>query len=272
MSCRPPAMSPPSGGSGGCARSSASSPPTAVSDRLVAHAHLRPGRVVLGQPTRDLLRRPVQFELGRHERPQRRPDRQQTRLRPPRPSPSPVVRIHRPVTTPTTVSRDLPADRRDRPTQTPPDQSVRLLARQASRDLFPLLERQRPGATPLSGSFADHHLLRDMTPSATPRPVTWRRGPACSQQGSRTRSALVNIGDPWPDLDEAELRVLAMQRKLHHWAKTDPERRFDDLHNLVYESAGTTRNGDTPESACTAPPSTRHSTASHTQPADPTPT
>jgi hypothetical protein len=25
----------------------------------------------------------------------------------------------------------------------------------------------------------------------------------------------VNIGDPWPDLDEAEVRVLAMQRKLH---------------------------------------------------------
>jgi RNA-directed DNA polymerase len=45
----------------------------------------------------------------------------------------------------------------------------------------------------------------------------------------------VNIGDPWPDLDEAELRVLAMQRKLHHWAKTDPGRRFDDLHNLVYD-------------------------------------
>lgn len=45
----------------------------------------------------------------------------------------------------------------------------------------------------------------------------------------------MNIGDPWPDLDEAELRVLAMQRKLHHWAKTDPGRRFDDLHNLVYD-------------------------------------
>jgi RNA-directed DNA polymerase len=45
----------------------------------------------------------------------------------------------------------------------------------------------------------------------------------------------VNIGDPWPGLDEAEMRVLAMQRKLHHWAKTDPGRRFDDLHNLVYD-------------------------------------
>ncbi|WP_219420334.1 group II intron reverse transcriptase/maturase [Pseudonocardia nigra] len=45
----------------------------------------------------------------------------------------------------------------------------------------------------------------------------------------------MNIGDPWPDLDEAEVRVLAMQRKLHHWAKTDPGRRFDDIHNLVYD-------------------------------------
>ena len=45
----------------------------------------------------------------------------------------------------------------------------------------------------------------------------------------------MNIGDPWPDLDEAETRVLAMQRKLHHWAKTDPGRRFDDIHNLVYD-------------------------------------
>lgn len=45
----------------------------------------------------------------------------------------------------------------------------------------------------------------------------------------------MNIGDPWPDLDEAEWRVLAMQRKLHQWAKTDPGRRFDDIHNLVYD-------------------------------------
>jgi RNA-directed DNA polymerase len=45
----------------------------------------------------------------------------------------------------------------------------------------------------------------------------------------------VNIGDPWPELDEAQARVLAMQRKLHQWAKTDPGRRFNDLHNLVYD-------------------------------------
>jgi RNA-directed DNA polymerase len=47
----------------------------------------------------------------------------------------------------------------------------------------------------------------------------------------------VNIGDPWPDLIEAEHRVLVMQTKLHQWAKADPGRRFDDLANLVYDPA-----------------------------------
>jgi RNA-directed DNA polymerase len=47
----------------------------------------------------------------------------------------------------------------------------------------------------------------------------------------------VNIGAPWPDLDEAEWRVLTMQRKLHQWASSDPGRRFDDLYNLVYDPA-----------------------------------
>jgi RNA-directed DNA polymerase len=47
----------------------------------------------------------------------------------------------------------------------------------------------------------------------------------------------VNIGAPWPDLDEAESRVLKLQTKLHRWAMTDPGRRFDDLFNLVYDPA-----------------------------------
>jgi RNA-directed DNA polymerase len=47
----------------------------------------------------------------------------------------------------------------------------------------------------------------------------------------------VNIGAPWPDLDEAEHRVLVMQTKLHQWAAADPGRRFDDLANLVYDPA-----------------------------------
>jgi RNA-directed DNA polymerase len=47
----------------------------------------------------------------------------------------------------------------------------------------------------------------------------------------------VNIGEPWPDLDEAEWRVRSMQTKLHQWATADPGRRFDDLYNLVYDPA-----------------------------------
>jgi len=47
----------------------------------------------------------------------------------------------------------------------------------------------------------------------------------------------VNTGAAWPDLHEAETRVLEMQAKLHRWAKADPGRRFDDLCNLVYDPA-----------------------------------
>lgn len=47
----------------------------------------------------------------------------------------------------------------------------------------------------------------------------------------------MNTGALWPDLKEAESRVLAMQSKLHQWAKADPGRRFDDLFNLVYDPA-----------------------------------
>ena len=47
----------------------------------------------------------------------------------------------------------------------------------------------------------------------------------------------MNTGDPWPDLFEAERRVLAMQTKLHQWATADPDRCFDDLFNLVYDPA-----------------------------------
>jgi len=30
------------------------------------------------------------------------------------------------------------------------------------------------------------------------------------------------------------MRVRHMQRKLHHWAVSEPDRRFDDVFNLVY--------------------------------------
>ena len=47
----------------------------------------------------------------------------------------------------------------------------------------------------------------------------------------------MNTDGPWPDLYEAEWRVLKIQAKLHQWAGDDPRRRFDDLFNLVADPA-----------------------------------
>jgi RNA-directed DNA polymerase len=47
----------------------------------------------------------------------------------------------------------------------------------------------------------------------------------------------VNTDASWPDLYEAESRVLKIQTKLHQWATDDSHRRFDDLHNLVADPA-----------------------------------
>jgi RNA-directed DNA polymerase len=47
----------------------------------------------------------------------------------------------------------------------------------------------------------------------------------------------VNVGEPWPDRDAAEARVLSIQAKLHRWSTDDPRRRFDDLYNLVADPA-----------------------------------
>ena len=38
-------------------------------------------------------------------------------------------------------------------------------------------------------------------------------------------------------LYRAERRVREIQTKLHRWAREDPHRRFDDLHNLVADPA-----------------------------------
>lgn len=47
----------------------------------------------------------------------------------------------------------------------------------------------------------------------------------------------MNTDAPWPSLDEARDRVLRIQTKLHRWATDDPDRRFDDLFNLVCDPA-----------------------------------
>ena len=45
----------------------------------------------------------------------------------------------------------------------------------------------------------------------------------------------MNMGEPpWPDPVGAAGRVRDMQCKLHQWAVSDPDRRFDDVFNLVH--------------------------------------
>ncbi|MDD9981669.1 MAG: reverse transcriptase domain-containing protein [Gammaproteobacteria bacterium] len=43
----------------------------------------------------------------------------------------------------------------------------------------------------------------------------------------------LNSDKPTPRLVEARQRVLCLQRKLHRWSRSNAERRFDDLFNLV---------------------------------------
>jgi RNA-directed DNA polymerase len=47
----------------------------------------------------------------------------------------------------------------------------------------------------------------------------------------------VNTDVLWPDRELAEWQVLRIQIKLHQWAIDDPDRRFDDLFNLVCDPA-----------------------------------
>ena len=47
----------------------------------------------------------------------------------------------------------------------------------------------------------------------------------------------MNTGSPWPAPKVAEAWVLGIQRKLHKWASDDPNRRFDDLYNIVCDPA-----------------------------------
>jgi RNA-directed DNA polymerase len=51
------------------------------------------------------------------------------------------------------------------------------------------------------------------------------------------RRSTVNTDASWPTAELAKARVLRIQTKLHQWATDDPDRRFDDLYNLVYDPA-----------------------------------
>jgi RNA-directed DNA polymerase len=62
------------------------------------------------------------------------------------------------------------------------------------------------------------------------------KGPSGIDAANTTRTeTLVNTGElSWPDPDQAAWQVRQMQRKLHHWAVEDSDRRFDDVFNLVH--------------------------------------
>src|SRR3954452_17159105 len=51
------------------------------------------------------------------------------------------------------------------------------------------------------------------------------------------RRSSLNSGAPWPTPEAAAQRVLDIQRKLHKWSTDDQDRRYTDLHNLVYDPA-----------------------------------
>lgn len=41
----------------------------------------------------------------------------------------------------------------------------------------------------------------------------------------------------WPSAESAKQRVLHFQRKLHQWTKSDEQKKFSDLFNLVHDPA-----------------------------------
>ena len=60
-----------------------------------------------------------------------------------------------------------------------------------------------------------------------------KEGSSFAVKDWKIRRSLVNTDASWPDLVEAESRVLKIQTKVHQWATDDRHRRFDDLYNLV---------------------------------------
>jgi RNA-directed DNA polymerase len=48
---------------------------------------------------------------------------------------------------------------------------------------------------------------------------------------------LNNSAPSWPGMSQAQRRVLDHQRKLYRWARAEPDRRFDDVFNLICDRA-----------------------------------
>lgn len=111
-------------------------------DRLVRHLHLRTVGKGLRQPTRDLLGRPAQLQLGLHQCAQLRVHRQLRWLRSTSSLQRGSVSNDRPVAASTTVAGDLSRHRRRRPPQASRNGSQRLARSDPSGDLLALSQAQ----------------------------------------------------------------------------------------------------------------------------------
>ncbi len=69
------------------------------------------------------------------------------------------------------------------------------------------------------------------------RPHGGREAAGQQRRDWNARRPPVNTGVLWPTSEEASVRVLEIQTKLHRWASDDPGRRFGDLYNLVHDPA-----------------------------------
>ena len=117
----------------------------------------------------------------------------------------------------------------------PPRRSVN--GEPGKRPTLPAPQPSRLGAARLVASWRGAWRSLRSSPRVG-EPLTWRRRAAISQQPCCTgRRSPMNIGARWPTSEEAKVRVLRMQTKLHCWAGEDHDRQFDDLYNLVYDPA-----------------------------------
>jgi len=80
-------------------------------------------------------------------------------------------------------------------------------------------------------------MLSGRSPRSRPRTGKPSRGSEFARRDWNGRRSPGNTDASWPTPEVAKARVLRIQTKLHQWATDDPNRRFDDPYNLVYDPA-----------------------------------
>jgi hypothetical protein len=136
-------------------------------DRLVRHPHLRVVGELQDQPTRDLLRRPAQLELGFDGLPQTRTPGELGDLRSAHVADRRPIRSTRPIDRAAAVAGHLSRHRRWRSGEPASDDTQRLTRHQTTRDLLPLSCRQpqrRPDRLPCRRSHQPLHRPVDRVP------------------------------------------------------------------------------------------------------------